>query len=211
MGGWTNVDVNCLRGLAEGGVSGRIEIYDYTKPNWMISTVRAWDHNRAAARYIADRITAKVRAEPSAKIVLVSWSTGSAVTIWTLESLPADVKVQSVLAIQPCVNPDHDLRPALEHVRGHFFAVRSWGDFFALGLGTTLIGTADGGHHTPAAGMVGFRRPPGCDKSEYAKLVEIPYKLDYLRHGHLNGHVTAMSRTMAREVLAPMLVRDAGE
>jgi len=209
MSGWTHVNERCLRGLAEGGVSDHIEIYDYTKPYWLIGAVRAWDHNRAAARYIADCIAAKLREDPAARIILVSWSTGSAVTLWTLEDLPPGMQVQSILMIQPCVDPAHDLRPALSHVRGHAFALESCGDVFALGVGTWIVGAADGGGHTPAAGMIGFRRPKDANPSDYAKLVEMPYQIAWLRFGDFGDHVGQMNRSLSREVLAPMLIKDA--
>ena len=74
MGGWTSADVNCVRGLSEGGVADHVEIYDWTTPHSYIGAVLAYDHNRAAARYIAERITAKKRESPQAQIVLVAWS-----------------------------------------------------------------------------------------------------------------------------------------
>jgi pimeloyl-ACP methyl ester carboxylesterase len=209
MGGVTDVDKDFLHGLKEGGVADRTEINDWTGPNKWIAAVRAWDHNRIAAKQVAEKIAARVRDDPSTQIVIAAWSAGSAVTIWALEDLPDDVQVQSVLLIEPAVDPNHDLSRALRHVRGHLFAVETFSDVFALGIGTMMFGTSDGGANTPAAGCVGFNRPAGCDRAEYKKLLELPWKLEYLNRGDVFGHVMPMSAAMAREVWAPMLVDDA--
>jgi len=208
MGGLTDIDKDFLHALKEGGVADQTEIYDWTGPNKWIAAVRAWDHNRAAARQVAEKISAKFHQDPSTQIVLAAWSAGSAVTIWALEDLPDDVQVQSVLLIEPAVNPNHDLTRALRHVRSHVFAVETCSDIAVLGIGTMMFGVADGGANTPAAGFVGFSRPAGCDREQYKKLVELPWKLEYVNHGDLFGHVMPMSESMAKDVLAPMLIYD---
>ena len=205
MAGWTQTDVSWVRGFGDAGISRHLEIYDWTSPNRLIGAVLAYDHNRAAARYIAGRIAAKLREEPDAKIILTGWSAGGAVAVWTLEDLPEGMQVQSVMLMQPAVNPDHDLSKALRHVRGHFFATQSRNDWLLLGIGTMIFGTADGGAHTPAAGNAGFRMPATGDAVEYLKLVEIPYQSDWTRYGNYGGHIGPLDRGFAREVLGPMI------
>ena len=117
--------------------------------------------------------------------------------------------MQSVVLIHPAVDPKHDLTRALRHVEGHMFAIKSPGDWLVLGIGTTLFGTADGGVHTPGAGLIGFHKPDPATPEAYQKLVELPYQLASIRYGVWGGHITPMSQSFAREVLAPMLVKDA--
>jgi len=105
----------------------------------MIGAVWAYDDNRAQARHIADRIADKLRQQPDAQIVLTAWSAGAAVAVWALEDLPDGVTVQSVLLVEPAVDPGHDLTRALRHVRGHLFATQSGGDFIMLGIGTMIF------------------------------------------------------------------------
>jgi hypothetical protein len=208
MGGWVTADTDWLRGLEEGGASDRIEVYDWPPPYFLLGAVQAYDHTRAQARYLAEKITEKLREDPQARIVLTAWSAGAAVTIWALEELPDDLQVQSVLLMQAGIDPDHDLSRALGHVRGHMFSMYSGGDFIVLGLGTMIFGTADGGILTAAAGQTGFRKPPGYDPAEYKKLVEIPYQFEWIKYGDFGEHVSQMSRSLAKEVLGPMLVGD---
>jgi pimeloyl-ACP methyl ester carboxylesterase len=210
MGGITGFDKNFVCGLQQGGVADQTDIHDWTGSHKWTAAVRAWDDNRAAAKKVAEKITAKYREDPSTPIVLAAWSAGAAVTIWALEDLPDDVMVQSVLLIEPAVNPNHDLTCALRHVRGHMFAVETWSDIVVLGIGTTIFGTADGGANTPAAGLVGFNKPKRRDAEQYKKLIELPWELEYANYGDIFGHVMPMSESLARDVLAPMLVRDAG-
>lgn len=208
MAGWVQPDTDWLRGMEEGGAFDRIEVYDWPPPYFLIGAVQAYEHNRVAARWLADSIAAKVREDPAARIILSGWSAGAAITIWALEDLPDDVQVQSVLLIQAAVDPDHDLTRALRHVRGHLFSLQSGADLVVLGLGTLIVGTADGGAHTASAGQTGFHKPPGCNPEDYAKLVDLPYKLDWIVYGDLGGHVGQMSPALAKNVLAPMLAGD---
>ena len=208
MGGWMPAETDWLRGLGAGGASDHIEVFDWPALGSLIDGVQDYAHNRKAAHYLADRITEKMRSDPEAKIVLTAFSAGAAIAIWALEDLPDDVQVQSVLLVQAGVDPRHDLSRALRHVRGHMFSVYSGGDFIVLGFGTMIFGTADGGVHTAAAGQAGFRKPGGWDPVQYPKLVEVPYQLGWIKYGDLGEHVTQMSRSLARNVLAPMLIAD---
>jgi pimeloyl-ACP methyl ester carboxylesterase len=208
MAGWVITDQNWVIGLGEGGVADHLEIYDWTRPNWLIGAVQSYDHNRASAREVAAGITATVRRDPNAKIVLTGWSAGAAVAIWALEDLPDDVQVQSVLFIQSAVDPNHDLSRALRHVRGHMFSTIGFNDWLILGIGTVIFGTADGGVHTASAGNVGFAKPPGRDAIQYQKLVEIPYQFEWMKYANFGEHTGPTSQDFAREVLAPMVVKD---
>jgi hypothetical protein len=125
-----------------------------------------------------------------------------------VEDLPEGVQVQSVLLVEPAVDPNHDLSRALHHVRGHLFVTKSGGDFILLGIGTMLVGTTDGGIHAAAAGNVGFNMPASADKDEYRKLVEIPYQSDWTKYRNFGGHVGPLDREFAKKVLGPMVVRD---
>jgi hypothetical protein len=209
MAGWIDADTTLVQGLGDGNVADHLEIYDWTHPNWMIGAVRAYAHNRAEAHKIADGIAAKLREQPDAQIVLTSWSAGGAVTIWALEDLPEGVQVQSALLVEPAVDPDHDLTMALRHIRGHLFVTHSGGDFFMLGIGTILVGTSDDGVHTVAAGDGGFRKPPNADEGQYRKLVEIPYRSDWIKYGDYGGHAGPLGRKFAKEILGPILASDA--
>jgi hypothetical protein len=208
IAGDTDFDRWWVQGLGEGGVADNLEVYDWTRPNTWIPALRSYAHNRAEARVIGSRIAAKLRADPQARIVLTAWSGGCQVAVWALEDLPSDIQVQTVLLVAPSITPTYDLTRALRHVHQSFFALTSPGDWFILGLGTSLFGTSDG-THALAAGLVGFSRPRGADVGQYRKLRQMPFDADWLRYGDIGDHTGPMSKAFAREVLAPILRKDA--
>ena len=85
----------------------------------------------------------------------------------------------------------------------HARAVSSYGA--VLGLGTKMFGTVDG-VRGEAAGKVGFTKPKAADPQQYAKLVQIPYDSAWMKWGNDGDHIGSMSRSFAREVVAPLLV-----
>jgi len=208
IGGRTSLDINWVKGLQDGHVAGHAELYDWTRPNWWLWALRAYEHNRAESRMIADRIAARVHEDPQAKIILTAWSGGCQVAIWALEDLPDDVRLQSVVMVAPSMNPQYDMSRALSHIRGSLFAVTSPGDWFILGGGTLVFGVSDGSH-TPGAGMVGFEIPESADQAEYKKLVQLAYAFKWAQYGNLGGHGGAVGTAFARDVMAPLLKEDA--
>lgn len=208
MSGETWLDDKWTLGLGDGGVADHLEVYDWTRPNVFLAVL--WDrrHNEQQARKIADAIAAHAQDYPNCPIVLTAGSAGCAVAIWALEDLPPGVQVQSVMLVAPAVDPDHDLTRALRHVREHLYSINSTNDWLVLDLATTLFGTADGAH-TQGAGLHGFNRPPGCNPSEYKKLVQVSYRPEWARYGDDGGHTGSSNRAFARDVLAPMLLSDA--
>ncbi|HEX4792762.1 MAG TPA: hypothetical protein VH370_03165 [Humisphaera sp.] len=208
IGGRTSLDINWVQGLSDGHVAGHVELYDWTRPNWWLWALRAYEHNRAESRMIADRITARVRDDPQANIILTAWSGGCQVAIWALEDLPEDIRVQSVVMVAPSMRPNYDMSRALSHVRGSLFAVTSPGDWFILGGGTLVFGVSDGSR-TAGAGMIGFEIPQGSSEVEYKKLVQLAYAAKWLQYGDLGGHAGAVSARFARDVVVPLLKDDA--
>ncbi|HEV2688086.1 MAG TPA: hypothetical protein VGV35_06015, partial [Bryobacteraceae bacterium] len=183
-------------------------VYDWVKPYSWIGALRAYEHNRAEAKVIAQKIGEKLAADPDANIILTAWSGGCQIVVWALEDLPPKAKVQSVVMIAPAITPSYNLGRALSHVRGSLFACTSPGDWFVLGWGTRWFGTSDG-VRTDAAGMVGFTVPDGADATQYRKLVQLRYAAAWLKYGNFGGHNGAISPAFAREVLAPKLKEDA--
>jgi hypothetical protein len=130
------------------------------------------------------------------------------VAIWVLEDLPEGTQVDSVVMIQPAVDPNRDLSFALRHVRALLFATQSANDWPVLGIGTMLFGTADGGVHSAAAGLCGFKMPGTADAVQYAKLKAVKYAPAWIGYGAFGDHITQMNPAMAQAVLAPMVLAD---
>lgn len=207
IAGETQFDHMWVAGLGSGGVADHLEIYDWTKPNIWIPALLAYAHNRSESRVIAAHIAAKLKADPNAHIILTAWSGGCQVAIWALEDLPPEAKIESLLLDAPSITPTYDLTRALSHVHNKMYVLTSPGDWFVLGVGTSLFGTSDG-TRTLAAGLVGFTRPSSASVEQYRKIREMRYDSKWLRYGDLGGHSGAMGKDFAEFVLAPLLRAD---
>jgi hypothetical protein len=118
------------------------------------------------------------------------------------------MQVQTVMLVQPAVNPDHDLSQGLRHVRGHLYATQSTNDWLFLGIGAVIFGTTDGGAHTFAAGNTGFTMPKSGDVAQYRKLVEMPYEPGWSKYGNDGGHLGPMDRRFTREIWGRVIEAD---
>ncbi|HZL33692.1 MAG TPA: hypothetical protein VFC78_00195 [Tepidisphaeraceae bacterium] len=208
MSGETYLDDKFVLGLGDGGVADHLEIYDWTQPNFLLTVLWDQKRNKAQAKKVADAIAAHVRQYPDCPIILTAGSAGCGIAVWALEDLPPGVQVQSAMLIAPAVDPNHDLTRALSHVRHHLYSINSENDWLVLNFATTLFGTADG-VHTQGAGLHGFKQVKGANPAEYRKLVQVPYDAKWEELGNAGGHLGGSGRAFAREILAPMLVKDA--
>ncbi len=207
IGGTLVFDHWYVSALQEGGVDAYCEIYDWTCHDPFIHALQAYERNHGQAQLLADKITARRRLAPGASIVLSGQSGGTGIAIFTLEKLPEDVWVDSVVLISPAVSPGYDLSKALKHVRGHVYVYSSLADVDFLCLGTNLFGTMDG-VRTQAAGRVGFTCPPTGDQEQYQKLVSIPWRGEFFLHGDIAIHGGAMAPPFARQDIAPLMIKD---
>ena len=109
VGGYLSVDRSLIAGLARGGVSADFVVYDWTERDPGLHALHAYDRNQKEAGLIAGLIARRARAYPAGRIVLVSHSGGGAMAVWSLEHLPADVKVDTLLLLAPALSPTYDL------------------------------------------------------------------------------------------------------
>jgi pimeloyl-ACP methyl ester carboxylesterase len=204
VSGVTRVDRNLFAGLKLGGLDADYDFYDWTGPDKGVNALHSYQHNHIEATLAAAQVAAHFRAHPDSRIILTSHSGGGAIAIWTLEQLPADVHVASVLLLAPAISPDYDLTKALRHVDGKLSLFSSTGDELILGIGCRLCGTMDG-KMTDAAGRVGFTRPATGDPLEYAKLEQHPYEKQWDWLGNYGDHIGPMSRPFAAKILTPLV------
>jgi hypothetical protein len=208
VGGGNFLHRQYLAALGDGGFDAEMEIIDWRRHHWPISALHDYDANRHAAERIAHQLVERRRAEPDRPIYLSAESGGAGVATWVLEALPddGDPVVDAALLISPALSRDYDLTPALRRVRTKMLVFTSRNDTLVLGLGTSLFGTMDGRREV-AAGMVGFRRPPGADVAQYAKLEQHAFGADWFwSHGQLGGHASALGARFASARIAPLLV-----
>jgi hypothetical protein len=207
ISGYRNIDRRLIAGLAEGGVDGKIEHYDWTTADPGLGALLATKRNKDEANNVAQILLEHRRADPQARISATAHSGGAGIIVWALERLPDDVMVDSVVLLAPALSPTYDLTKALKHVTGKMYALTSSSDIVVLGVGTSLFGTIDG-VKTEAAGKVGFRRPASADEQQYKKLVQLPHQQNWIKqYGNTGEHIGAMNRSFAREIIAPLILK----
>ncbi len=205
-----------VRGLQEAGLPYAIEIHDWTFGRmWSLWSLRSTHRHREQSQLIADKVIRSRREHPDAPLWLIGHSGGGAMALLTLALLPADVKVTGAVLLAPAISPTYDLAGALSHTNRGLWNFSSWGDWFFLIMGTTLMGTLDG-RHTISAGARGFCPPNGTTPSarspdavsqqtEAPRLVEVPWRREMLTCRNLAGHFGCVHSAFIRDWVAPIL------
>jgi pimeloyl-ACP methyl ester carboxylesterase len=203
IGGATPEDRAMLAALRSSGFAGSLQLYDWTGGEPSFAAYCDRKRQMSETRRVVEMVTAIRRSEPQGQIILIGDSAGAGIAVWTLERLPADVRVDQVVLLAPALSPTYDLRPALAHVDHKMIVFPSDRDTLVLGVATTLFGTIDV-VHTNAAGLSGFDIPPGAQAS-YQKVTQRPYDPAWLELGDDGGHSGAMAPSFVSVVLSPML------
>jgi pimeloyl-ACP methyl ester carboxylesterase len=162
-------------------------------------------HARAAGCQLAAQVEAYHRACPEHAIYLVGHSAGSLVVLTAAEALPPGT-VERIVLLAPSVSAGYDLRPALCHAREGIDVFYSPRDWWFLGVGTTLVGTADGGWHCPA-GRIGFRplEETPEDGVLYSKLRQHAWHPCVEWAGNHGGHYGGYQPDYLRAYVLPLL------
>jgi pimeloyl-ACP methyl ester carboxylesterase len=209
--GRSALNTSVAKGLADGGVPGAIEVYDWTLGGSVLTAVaslRAESHNRSEARKIARKILAYQDSHPGKPTHIVGHSGGGGVAVFALEALPPGRQVTSAILLGPALSPDYDLRGALRHTQQGIYNFYSPYDVGFLKVGTSVAGTIDG-KHARAAGAVGFTMPWGMDQEDRqlygSRLHQQPYNSKMADSGNIGTHVGWANRTFVAEWLAPLL------
>ena len=182
----------------------RSDLYDWTGPGGPMRALANYDANRAEAVALAERLASWRRTHPRTRLILTAASGGTGPAVWALEALPPDVQVDELILVSPALSPQYDLSRALARVRGRAHVFTSARDSIILGWGTTTYGTIDR-RHVEAAGRFGFVAPLDADPDQYVKLVQVPYKSEWIRYWNFGGHAEAMSPSFGKHVIAPLL------
>ncbi len=184
-----------VRGVAWGHGWGR----------WHVDLSNVANH-RAKSEALANQVMAWRGEHPGAPVFLVGKSGGTGIVVGALEALPEGA-VEAVVLLGPALSPGYDLSWALRAVDRELVVFWSPLDLLILGLGTRLFGTIDR-VHSVAAGLVGFRVPPGLDdqgKRQYAKLRQVRWNFAMIPSGYLGGHIGTDSPAFLRKYVLPLL------
>lgn len=205
------INHNILIGLADAGLPYALTLFRWTIPIpilAMIYNLRGLRRNIRQAERLVDLIVEYRKNYPGRPVHLVGHSGGGAMSILTLERLPAGVNVDSAVLCASALSPGYDLTKALSHVNEKVYNLRSVYDWFHLWLATTVLGTVDG-KHTVSSGAIGFRLPENADAETRrlyeARLVEIPFTKEMKRSFHFTGHFGYVNRLFVEEWIAPLL------
>jgi pimeloyl-ACP methyl ester carboxylesterase len=184
-----------------------VRSYDWTH-GWGPGLADVVDHEYllCQGRWLAEEICRYRRAQPAVPIYLVGYSAGSAVALAAAEALPS-ATLERIVLLAPAVSSSYDLRRALASTRGGLDAFTSVRDRFYLGLGTAVVGTADGKREAPA-GRVGFCPPvplPG-EGALAAKLRQHPWDCSVAWTGNEGGHTGSLRPAYLRAFVVPLLL-----
>lgn len=204
IGGEMRIDGRFVQGVRDGGFTGAITIYDWTRGQPGMPALLAYDANHEEAKTVAKKIADRLKIEPDARVTVTAHSGGAGIAVWAMEALPADCEIENLVLIAPALSPFYDLSAAMKHVRGKVYVYSSLADSVVLGTGTRMFGTIDG-LKTDAAGRVGFTQPRSADAGEYAKLDQMPYDPAWEKHGNYGDHIGAMAPRFARDVIVPLV------
>jgi pimeloyl-ACP methyl ester carboxylesterase len=162
-------------------------------------------HSREAGQRLAERVAAFRAGHPQMRVYLAGHSAGAAVVLSAAENLPLD-SVERIILLAPAVSADYDLRPALRCSRKGIEVFCSRRDWWYLGLGVFLVGTADG-HWPSAAGRNGFQPVISSrdDALLYQKLRQHCWDLSVEWTGNRGGHYGAYQPRYLKAYVLPLL------
>lgn len=200
IAGLLPVDESLMRGLRDGGVTGTIVCYDWTAEDRGLRALSDSVRHARQAEVVAQILAEIRRNEPDRPVYLIGHSGGAGIAVWALERLPADVMIRGLILLAPALSPTYDLRPALSHVDGQAYALVSEHD--PVLAATRWFGTIDR-VNVEAAGRVGFVPPEGVET--YDNLVQVPYRREWIKYGHIGDHIGMMTSRFAAAILAPLI------
>ena len=202
---WGERTIPC--GLQRAGYEGRFMYWKWHS-TWRACLVLPvlLDRNsmeREATR-LADFIAEHRREHPRTPIYLMGYSCGAFVALRALEMLPERVRVECASLMAGTFDPRRDLRTALSHVDDKLIVCASVMDFMLSGLGTLILGAADG-VHTPTIGMLGAMERAGFQAARHPKLVQIHWRPRMIREGLFGMHDWCIGPHFAAKYLAPAM------
>lgn len=165
-------------------------------------------YKRQQAHDLARQIQVYMDDHPGRPIQLTALSAGTAVAVFTLEALPMDRPVNTVVLLGSSISSHYDMTQALRRVRGRVHVFTSEQDL-VLGVAVAVAGTADRQFcGACSAGLRGFHLPPNASdetKRLYAKIENVTWRPEFARAGNLGGHTDAVNATFVRQYIAPLL------
>ncbi len=210
----SQVEHRIVRGLVQADSPCAIELCDWTEgPLLLLYNLRALERNRREAGKLARKIMDYQDRFPGRPVNLIGYSGGAAMAVLTLEALPPERRVSSVVLLAATLAPDYDLRTASSRTELGIHSFHSPWDVPLLVVMMTAVGTSEG-RHTFAAGAVGFQ-PPTDEEGESgpaaASIVQQAYTSEMFSLGHPGGHFGWTHPAFVAKWVAPLLEPPAPE
>jgi hypothetical protein len=168
------------------------------------------EYKRGKAKDLAARMVAHHKQCEGDPMHIIALSAGTAIAAFTLEALPADFQVDTVVLLGASVSADHDMTQALKRVKTRLFIFTSRQDG-VLGFLVPLTGTAD--RETSGAGPAGasgFLLPPGASEETrrlYAqKIITIAWTPEFEKAGNFGQHLDNVNEHFVKDYIAPLIM-----
>ncbi|WP_437201071.1 alpha/beta fold hydrolase [Planctomicrobium sp. SH664] len=197
------LDRSVVRGLLQADIPFAIEVIDWTRgPFFLLNNLRSRKRHTEQTSRIVARIEAYHEEYPHRPVHLIGHSGGGGMALYTLAALPKPL-VSNAILLGAAVSRRYDLAAPLRNVTGKIYNFHSWGDWFVIGLFTTLAGTIDR-RHRPGIGFLGTRRRP-LRPEDAERVIDIPYRLEFWKTRNFAGHFGYTASPFVKRWLAPLL------
>ena len=199
-GGWGFGRRDVPEGLRRGRYRGDCEIFDWSVTrNPLLDQVDLLGLNKLAARSLANRIKGYKQKYPDNHVNIIALSAGTGVTVWALEYLKGEYKVNNVFFVASSLAYSYDMDQALRSVEGKVYVYHSPRDMILPWV--KLFGTVDGRLGARVAGQLGLR----IKESYRGKVVNIGWEKKWERLGWSGGHTDCVGRPFVQYEIARRL------
>ncbi len=203
--GPSSINDEIARGLAVAGISYAIQIVDWrSSKQWSPWHLTKLKFNQQQAARIAARIVDYRRDYGDNPVHLIGHSGGGGIAMLTLEQLPVEGYVDSVVLLAAAISPEASCMESANRSKTGVWNFCSYGDLPTLGLGTLVFGTIDR-RHGFAAGAVGLKPPKEITLSEPAMVKNIFFQWKMIKSWNFGGHFGATNAAFVAEFVAPIL------
>ncbi len=187
-------------GLRRGRYRGDCEVFNWSVTrNPLLDQVDPLGFNKLAARSLAHRIKGYKQKYPDNHVNIIALSAGTGVTVWALEYLKGEYKVNNVFFVGSSLAHSYDMDQALKSVEGKVYVYHSPRDLILPWV--KLLGTVDGRLGSKVAGQLGMR----IKKSYRGKVVNIGWEKKWERLGWSGGHTDCVGRSFVQYEIARRL------
>ncbi len=187
-------------GLRRGRYRGDCEVFNWSVTrNPLLEQMDPLGFNKLAARSLAHRIKGYKQKYPDNHVNIIALSAGTGVTVWALERLKGEYKVNNVFFVGSSLAHSYDMDQALKSVEGKVFVYHSPRDLILPWV--KLFGTVDGKLGSKVAGQLGLR----IKESYRGKVVNIGWEKKWERLGWSGGHTDCVGRSFVQYEIARRL------